>query len=211
MTNKFPFYRSGQMPITMTDNGVNNILDVDASLIEKGSGSITFEGDNNAVSIGRSMYNVGIRFNLKGGAAISVGDNLSARDLIVHATRGTALQIGRASSFNGAVSLSMHEPGMLTIGDGCLFASDVIVTISDMHSILDTGTGTRVNPAASICIGDRVWLGMRSIVLKGVSIGSGTVIGAGSVVTRDVPANCVAAGNPAQVIRRNATWDFRLL
>jgi acetyltransferase-like isoleucine patch superfamily enzyme len=51
-------------------------------------------------------------------------------------------------------------------------------------------------------IGDYVWVGMNSIILKGVTVGEGAIIGAGSVVTRDVPPFCLAAGAPARVLRR---------
>ncbi|MCC6483663.1 MAG: hypothetical protein IT209_02355 [Armatimonadetes bacterium] len=55
---------------------------------------------------------------------------------------------------------------------------------------------------APVRICDKAWIGARAIILKGVTIGEGAVIGAGSVVTKDVPAWCVAAGNPARVIRQ---------
>ena len=57
-----------------------------------------------------------------------------------------------------------------------------------------------------IKIGDHVWIGVNSVILKGVNIGDGSVIGAGSVVTRDIPARCLAAGIPARVIRSNIEW-----
>ncbi len=60
--------------------------------------------------------------------------------------------------------------------------------------------------SAPIRLGDRAWVAARAIVLPGVTIGDGAVVGAGSVVTRDVPAGCTAAGNPARVVReREAT------
>ncbi|MCH4017747.1 MAG: hypothetical protein LKE74_04740 [Prevotella sp.] len=54
-----------------------------------------------------------------------------------------------------------------------------------------------------IVIGNDVWLGANCLILKGVTIGARTIIGAGSVVTKDIPADCIAAGNPCEVIKIN--------
>ena len=54
---------------------------------------------------------------------------------------------------------------------------------------------------APIRLGDRAWVAARAIVLPGITIGAGAVVGAGSVVTRDIPEGCVAAGNPARIVR----------
>ena len=56
-------------------------------------------------------------------------------------------------------------------------------------------------PSRPIIVGDNVWIGTRAIILPGVTIGDGAVIGAGAVVTKDVPARSVAAGNPARILR----------
>ena len=55
--------------------------------------------------------------------------------------------------------------------------------------------------SASIVIEDDVWVGAHSIILKGVTIGARSIIGAGSVVTKSIPADCVAAGNPCKVLK----------
>jgi acetyltransferase-like isoleucine patch superfamily enzyme len=57
-----------------------------------------------------------------------------------------------------------------------------------------------------IIIGNNVWIGTNVTVLKGVTIGDGAIIAAGSVVTKDVPANCMAAGVPAKVIKEHVKW-----
>jgi acetyltransferase-like isoleucine patch superfamily enzyme len=56
-------------------------------------------------------------------------------------------------------------------------------------------------------IGNKVWIGANVTILKGVSIGDGSVIAAGSVVTRSIPANCLAGGIPAKVIKENVAWS----
>ena len=199
------------MPIAITDNGANNTVNIAPELLEFGSGAIVLDGNDNVVTIRSPAYQVGIYFQLTGGATLEIDEGLSAGNLFVYATRDTALRVGQTVGFNGAVRLMMHEPGHLSIGDGCLFAGDTDISISDMHSIVDADTGRRINPARSITIADHVWVGQRCIVLKGVKIGAGSVIGAGSIVARDIPPRCVATGNPARVVRRNATWDFNLL
>ena len=93
----------------------------------------------------------------------------------------------------------------ITIGKGAAIARGVYVYDSDHHRLLD-GTGVQTNIPKPISIGDKVWIGVGAMVLKGVTIGDGAVIAAGAVVTRDVPPRCMAAGNPARVIRENVDW-----
>jgi acetyltransferase-like isoleucine patch superfamily enzyme len=87
----------------------------------------------------------------------------------------------------------------IRIGDNCMLAANVYISDSDWHGIYN-----RIRPfrcTKPVIIENNVWLGERVIVNKGVSIGENSVIGAGSVVTKDIPANSIAAGNPARVIK----------
>lgn len=87
----------------------------------------------------------------------------------------------------------------IRIGDNCMFAANVTISDSDWHGIYN-----RIRPfrcTKSVVIENNVWLGERVIVNKGVRIGENSVVGAGSVVTRSIPANSVAAGNPARIIK----------
>lgn len=59
---------------------------------------------------------------------------------------------------------------------------------------------------APIEIGENVWIGYHCQILKGVKIGNGAIVGSGSVVTHDVPANSIVVGNPARVVKENVTW-----
>ena len=87
----------------------------------------------------------------------------------------------------------------ITIGDGVMMANGTYITDSDWHTIYDrTARDERVTP---VHIGENVWLGDHSVVLKGVTIGKNSVVAAGAVVTKDVPANVVVAGNPAAVVK----------
>lgn len=87
----------------------------------------------------------------------------------------------------------------ISIGAGTMLASGVYISDSDWHGTYDRTS--EAGQAAPIVIEENVWLGLRAIVGKGVRIGRNSIVGAGSVVTQDIPANVIAAGNPASVRR----------
>jgi acetyltransferase-like isoleucine patch superfamily enzyme len=91
---------------------------------------------------------------------------------------------------------SAHE---ILIGDNCMIASNAYITDSDWHDIYNR---ISIGKTAPVKIEDNVWIGDSVIVCKGVTIGQNSIIGAGAVVVSDIPANCVAAGNPAKVVKK---------
>lgn len=87
----------------------------------------------------------------------------------------------------------------IKIGRNCMFAGHSYVSDADWHDIYDRSKP--IGKTAPVILEENVWIGDSAIVCKGVRIGENTVIGAGSVVAGDIPANVIAAGNPARVIR----------
>ena len=90
----------------------------------------------------------------------------------------------------------LYSEASITLGDDVALSNDVYVMDTDSH-----GIEGRPPRAAAVSIGRGSWVGARSIVLPGVSIGEQVVVAAGSVVTRDAPDHVLVAGNPARVIR----------
>lgn len=92
----------------------------------------------------------------------------------------------------------------ILIGENVAIAQNVIIRDSDIHHIIIEGA--EQPNTAPIHIGNNVWIGTSATILKGVTIGDGAVVAAGSIVTKDVPSNCLVAGNPAKIIKQNIKW-----
>ncbi len=104
----------------------------------------------------------------------------------------------------GISSSKLRIANNLSIGDDVKIGACCLIIDTDAHQIdyLQRRMGEGHINSAPITIEDDVWIGAHCIVLKGVTIGARSIIGAGSVVTKDVPADCIAAGNPCKVIRK---------
>ena len=94
----------------------------------------------------------------------------------------------------------------IEIGDACMFAHGAYISDADWHGIYDRSEP--VGNTKPIILEDNVWIGDSAIVCKGVTIGENSIIGAGAVVTKNIPANVVAAGNPAKVVKNLDQGDF---
>jgi maltose O-acetyltransferase len=116
---------------------------------------------------------------------------------LVAGTDGT-LEIGEGTFINFGTSIVAHEH--ITIGALCLIGPFCSVMDNSYHR-LEPERRYETPASDPVVIGNNVWLGIRTIVLPGVTIGDDAVIGAGSVVSRDVPPRTLAAGVPARVIR----------
>ena len=117
---------------------------------------------------------------------------------------GYTVKIGE--NFYSNHNLTLVDGGQITFGDNVFIAPNCVFTTAG-HA-LDTEQRNRgLEFAYPITVGDNVWFGAGVIVLPGVSIGSDTVIGAGSVVTKDIPSGVVAVGNPCRVLRKITPED----
>ncbi len=145
-----------------------------------------------------------------GKGAVSVGESTSlgyrlapkigAGEILLQAReKASKITIGKDCAFSNNVTVVAVKS--VSIGDRCLIGDLVMIIDSDFHGVAPEARRTK-GEDAPVSIGENVWLGSRVIVLKGVTIGDNAVVAAGSLVTKDVPANMLVAGVPAKVIRR---------
>lgn len=111
---------------------------------------------------------------------------------------GTHIEVGK--NFFANYNCTIIDVAKVIIGDNCQFAPNVAIYTAG-HPVHPVSRNSLYEYGISVTIGDNVWIGGNTVILPGVHIGSNTVIGAGSVVTKDIPDWVIAAGNPCKVIR----------
>lgn len=123
------------------------------------------------------------------------------------------LQVGKAFSIGKNYDIAVSSNTSILIGDDCIFSYDIFMRSSDGHSIFDVVTGENINTTYEISksrkidIGSHVWVGMQTTILYNTKINDGSIVGARSLVKGTVPNNCIVAGIPAKIIRKNVSWS----
>ena len=139
------------------------------------------------------------------GAPIRIG---KFANIIAAPDQRVRLAVWPAENGRGAIDIGNYcliSPGVrvssadgIRIGDNCMLANGVYLTDSDWHDLYNR---TIMGRTAPVEIGSNVWIGDSATVCKGVSLGENSIIGAGAVVVQSIPPNCIAAGNPARVVK----------
>ena len=147
---------------------------------------------------GNNVIGIGDNFYFSSGDAVNpISSNLQGA---IYLENGASLKIGNNVGMS-STRLWIHESAR--IGNNVKIGGCVLITDTDAHPMdymvrRSSNEGTK---SAPVVIEDDVWVGAHCIILKGVTIGARSIIGAGSVVTKSIPADCVAAGNPCRVIK----------
>lgn len=186
--------------IEQDENYIYNLKNIDQK-----STKIQFSGKKNFILIPDevNIKNTLLDFRASNSICFINSSNLRANIMLGH---GCIVCIGKDTTFTNTCNIVAAEGHDIFIGDECMIAESVYITNTDGHPIYDA-SGNRLNKGKSTYIGDHVWIGRGSEILKGVKIYSGSIIGARSVVTKDTPSNSVSVGNPSRTIMNGVTFS----
>lgn len=115
----------------------------------------------------------------------------------IHIFRGGQLELNDGF-INSYSKIECHK--YIKIGENCAIGPYVIILDSDGHQLMEEEN------TCEVIIGNNVWIGARCIILKGVHIGNGAVIAAGTIVNKDVPDNVLMGGNPMRILKTEIKW-----
>jgi acetyltransferase-like isoleucine patch superfamily enzyme len=146
------------------------------------------------------------RVQLSGYGEVVLGERVSLNGTVVPIELATydsgRIEIGNHTFINYGSSIAARAS--VKIGHHCHLGHYTFVMDNDQHGVVKRMELPQSYP---VVIEDHVWIGSKAVILAGVRIGSRAVIGAGSIVTKDIPPRCVAAGNPARVLRHLTEFD----
>ena len=201
-------------------SGVDNNITIGKNCVIANSGKSNFlrvVGNNNRIVIEDDAKISLSQFSIVGdNNDIIIGSHFSAVycELLI-GDNGCSIIFGTNDTIHGRssriVNIEAYEKTSIKIGNDCMFSNDIQIHSSDSHSITDI-QHNRINYSEDICIGNHVWVCMRTVLLKGTQIASNSVIGAGTICNKKFSQeNVIIAGNPAKIVKKNINWDRAFL
>lgn len=168
-------------------------------------------GKKNMVFIGKgtTIYKSTIRIRGNNNKIV-IGDNCRIRKNCSFWIQGNncSIVIGNHVTMQHSNHFNCSEDNrMITIGNDCMISNNIIVRTSDGHGIFDVATKKRLNEAKDVIIGNHVWIAPNSRIMKGAKINDGVIVGSNTMVNKIIPANCLAVGMPARVVKEDVMWS----
>ncbi len=196
----------------LQDEGLNNAVEIDPTVEVDKKLTIRIVGNNNKVVIGRGCKVIGYTISIRGSNNnVLIGYKCRLNGVVGCKKDGNNVTIGRFCTLVG-VKIEVEYATSVTIEEDCIFSVGVGIRTGDSHSVLDMVSKERVNIPKSIFISKHCWLGLEVKVGKGVTLMPNTIVGACSYVSRSFEeGDCVIAGAPAKIVKRNTIWDRRSL
>lgn len=175
-------------------------------------------GNNSTILLGRDIKIYGKMFHkttwiLEESTKLRIGSHSFLFRGYLCLSNNSCLQIGKEFSIGEDYCIRLEDYTVISIGDDCMFSNCIYMQGGDGHSIFDVVTGENINSTYEIAmnskidIGSHVWVGMKAAILYHTKIGDGSIVGALSLVKNVFPNNCILAGVPAKVIRKDISWS----
>ena len=190
-----------------------NIYDVKSMTLDIGSNGKVVIEDNCRFWNAATIQLIGTR-NVC--SKVRVGQNCRFQNVLMRVyghEKASSILINNNCTFESNLELHANSGKRIIIGTDCMLSHDIDIWAGDGHSVFDINSGKNVNGIAevswknAVLLEDHVWIGKKAFLLAGTVIGSGSIVGAQSVVKGKFPNNCVIAGNPAKTVKTDTAWS----
>lgn len=170
---------------------------------------LQFLGQNSEVVIDKDIKFENCKFIIKSNVKIHIKKTIhKIKNLIISSYDNINIFIDEDFSCHG-VYMELHDEPFknIKIGKDCMFSWDILIRNSDGHAIYDIESKKLLNEGGDIVIGDHVWVGRSTTILKKATIPSNSIVGIGAIVNKSFETNnIVIAGIPAKIVKRNVNW-----
>lgn len=166
---------------------------------------IKFIGKNNVLYIDGDVKLVNSSFEFRGdNSIVYICGTQDTITLDVKIYNNSVFYVGKEIWINKGIKIVISEQTNVFFGNDCLISYDTCIRTGDPHLVYDCKNHERINHSKSLYVGDHVWIGQNVMLLKGTKIGSGSIIGAMSLVTGKLyKSNCIYGGNPVKKIKED--------
>ena len=198
----FPFSKAIRFPILIFGKvTIKNVrkgrlvfnCPLTTGILQIGKRSLGFLDKHNC----RTIWNVAGTLYVHGKASIGQG-------CCVEVEKDAVMTLGRNFNVTGRSVLLCTD--QITFGDDCLLSWDLLIMDTDWHKVISTTDGGILNPSKPINIGNHVWIGCRSLILKGVNISDNVIVAANSTISRNIDEEFVVVGSNG-VLKENVGWE----
>lgn len=183
--------------------GLYNKININDSTLKKSN--LFINGDNNHITLINKASHVYTSIKIDGNNNKLTLNNCSGIFSLTIRGNNCNVSIGPNTTLENCYMICMGESNSIIIGEDCMFSGQVEIWNTDSHLITNI-KGEGINPSKPVQIYNHVWVGKHAKILKGVTIGSYSIIGMGSIVTKSINSHSIAAGNPAKIIKENINW-----
>ncbi len=191
---KLPVLISKNVVLLKTDGKISIDNPISTGMIKLGFGDIGIFDKKRSKSI----------WQVSGGDVIFRGNAIIGHGCKISIGEKGVLEFGKNISVTAETEIIAYDT--IVFGNDCLISWDCLIMDTDMHEIFDK-SGNQINQSKPIVIGNKVWIGCRSVILKGTKISDNSVIGTNSLISKDISDKSgVFAGNPVRFLRSDIDW-----